>query len=287
MTEEKATAAEADGANAPTEDDVKVDAVEAIDASAKPADQDPEEAAPAAEEHPEGHEPEKPASKPQRLPEWAEKKLAEASFEAREAKRRAKELEDKLAERNAKASDPEPNAADDAAARANAPAGGYASQADFDAAVRAEADRRAAIERQAAAEQDFNNRCNTAYAKGKEAYKDDFDVAVRNLQSAGAMTPEMLSVVLEADDPSRLLYELGSNPDHAASLLSMTPAKRAFEIARLSQPSPKKPVPLSKAPPPVTQIDGTARVTAAPTDADDDETFFRKREAELKAAGRW
>jgi hypothetical protein len=37
----------------------------------------------------------------------------------------------------------------------------------------------------------------------------------------------------------------------------------------------------------VTPVDGSARVIQSPSDNDTDEIFFAKREAELKAAGRW
>jgi hypothetical protein len=293
MAEDQATAATpADGAPAPhPSDNVPVEVVTATDASAKPApavaDTEPADggtATTASEPTGEG------GKKPPKLPDWAEKKLAESSFEAREAKRRAKELEDKVAayeavEKARAAAPPAPNAADDAAARANAPDGGYKSQAEFDAAVAAEAGRREAAARAQQAAEAFDAKCNAAYAKGKETFADDFDGAVKNLQSVGAMQREVLDLVLETEDPAKVLYELGSDPDKAAALIAMPPAKRALEIARIAVvPPPKsKPANLSNAPRPVTPVDGSARVSSEPSDEDDDETFFRKREAQLAA----
>jgi hypothetical protein len=287
MADDKATAPDADGVKTPV-DDVQVDTTSAIDASAKGADPvDPDPAstvadAAAGDAAPSGEE---AKGKPQRLPEWAEKKLAESEFEKRELRRKAKELEEKLAAQAAPSQPAQPNAADEAAAKANAPVG--QTPEEFERAVQAEADRRVAAANADKAQREFDEKCNAAYSAGKGAYSDDFDTAVQNLRTVGAMTPEMLSLVLETDDPAKVIYELGSNPDQAASLVAMTPTKRAFEIARLSQPAPRKATPLSKAPPPVPGIDGSARVTATPSDADDDDTFFRKREAELSANGRW
>lgn len=288
MADEKVTAAEADGAKAPV-DEVHVDTTTAIDASAKPvetADDDPGASTDATAAETPAHN-EEAKGKPQRLPEWAEKKLAESEFEKRELRRKTKELEEKLAAQAAPSANAiaEPNAADEAAAKANAPAG--QTKEEFDRAVQAEADRRLAAANAEQAQREFDEKCNVVYSAGKGVYNDDFDTAVQNLHTVGAMTPDVLSLVLETDDPAKVLYELGSNPEQAATLAAMTPTKRAFEIARLSQPAPKKATPLSKAPPPVPGIDGSARVTAMPSDADDDDTFFRKREAELSASGRW
>lgn len=283
------TTAEADDAKAPettkTEvDNIPVDTTSAVDASAKPAPA-PEPAS--TETTPtEGEGADK--TKPQRLPKWAEDKLAETAFEAREATRRLKEAEEKLAAMAKPASETlKPNAEDDAAAKANAPQGGYKTQAEFDAAVKAEATKREAQAREAEAQAKFDAACNAAYEKGKGTFKDDFDVAVDNLRNVGAMSRDVLDLVLETADPAKVLYELGRDPDKAKSLIGMTPAKRAIEIAAMSQPATKKPVALSKAPTPVPSLDGGARVTAVPTDDDDDETFFAKREAELTASGRW
>jgi len=299
MAEDPTTAPAADGAPAPhPTDNIPVDVVTATDASAKPAEGEGAPVSePAAAPAAEGAEASK---KPPKLPEWAEKKLAESSFEAREAKRRAKEAEDKLAaleaEKAAAAAAPAtPNAADDAAARAAAPEGGYKSQAEFDAAVAAEATRREAQARERARMDAFNENSNKAFTKGTTDFGDGFKDAVSNLHQVGLLpyadqtgrvyNNEILEMVLATDDPAKVLYELGSDPDKAAAIVQMTPAARAVEIAKLSviQPAKGKPTPLSNAPRPVPPVDGSARVSSEPSDDDDDETFFRKREAQLAA----
>lgn len=290
MAEDQGTAPVADGAPAPHASDnipVEVRSPEPLIVAKEPAPEPTAaDAAPT-----EGGDTPAPAVKPSRLPEWAEKKLAEATFEARENKRRAKELEDKVAalEAGNKPVVEAPTAADADAARANAPAGGYKTQADFDRAVAQEADRRASAIAQQREADAFNSRSNEVYSAGKTAFGEDFDAAAQNLRAVGAMNKDVLDLVFETEDPSKVLYELGSDPDRAAAIIAMPPAKRALEIAKMSVAAPAKPtpVPLSNAPRPVTPVDGSARVTQSPSDNDDDQTFFAKREAELKATGRW
>jgi len=236
--------------------------------------------------------------KPPKLPEYAQKILNDLAAEKRIADRENKRLADELAALKAPKPEPAPaaavpTAADAAAVTAAAPQGGFRSDADFNAAVQAEATKRTA---QAA----FNKRSNDAFTAGNTTFgEESFKDAIANLhqvgvlpyadQSGNVFNNEILEMVLATDDPSKVLYELGSNPDKASSIVSMTPAARAIEIAKLAVSPQAKgaPPPLSKAPRPIPPVDGSARVNAAPSDADDDDTFFAKREAELEASGRW
>lgn len=224
------------------------------------------------------------------LPEWAQKKISQAEFERREAARKAKELEAELAELRKQAQTKGNAATTDAdvqAASDNAPTGGYRSQADFDAAVQAEANRRAQDIAARQAQADFDAKCNTTYEKGTAEYGENFATAVQNLQQVGVMTPDMLNMVLEADAPEAVLFALGEDPDKAAQIMAMTPAKRAIAIAKLdvqaATPQKKAPEPISNAPRPVTPVSGTARPSGNPRDDDDDATWFRKRNAEIAA----
>lgn len=222
----------------------------------------------------------------QKLPDWAQKKIADTAFEAREANRRAKAAEDELAAlRSGAAADAATTTTDEDAARAAAPDGGYKTQAEFDAAVQAEANRRANAEREAGAINAFNQRCNDVYEAGTKAHGDDFATAVQNLQNVGVMNKDVLDVVLELDNPSDVLLALGADPDKASSLLAMTPAKRAIELTRMSAASapPKKADPVSKAPAPIRPVEGTAKPSTEPRDDDDDAAWFAKREAQLAA----
>lgn len=239
---------------------------------------------------------------PEKVPEWMQKKMDDMAAKARLAEKEAK----RLAEENAalKAPKPTPAAtpapADTVAAEAAAPPGGYKTKAEFDAAVAAEANNRAANERAATRQKEFDTKSNSAVDAGKTAFGADFDTAIQNLFTVGLLpvqdqatgqvsNDEILAMVLETEDPAKVLFELGSDPAKAAEFLGMTPAKRAMEIAKLSVVPAKKaePTPLSNAPRPIVPVNGAARASAGPSDNDDDATFFAKREAELKAAGRW
>jgi len=243
------------------------------------------QADPPAAEEPKDSQADAGQKRVQTMPEWAQKRFDQLAFEKREAERRAKKLEEDLAAARAG----KPNAADTAAAQAagpdpNAANGGYGSKAEFDAAVAAEAERREAAQREQAAQETFNMACNTAYAAGTQAYP-DFEAAVDNLRQAGAMQRDLLDMVLETENPSKILYELGSDPARAQQIAGMTPAKRAMELAKMATaaPPPKTPAPITKAPPPLNPVDGTARVSADLRDEDDDAAWFAKRNAQVAA----
>lgn len=226
--------------------------------------------------------------KPPKLDAWAQKLVDDAQAKARIAERESKRLAEELAA--SKTQKPEPvtptsTPADDEAARAAAPVGGYKTQAEFDTAVAAEATRREAEARQNQSITKFNQDADAAYAKGVAAFPGDFDAAVKNLQSVGVMNKDFLDLVLAIDEPHKVLYELGTDPNKATALLAMPMAQRAIEIAKLAvgAPKPATPTPLSKAPRPVSPVDGSAKSSAEPSDDDSDEVFFAKREAQLRA----
>jgi len=271
-------------------------------ATDEPAAAEPAEGA--ADGAPEG-EPEPAAEpdgkKPEKVPEWLQKKMAADAFEARETARKLKAAEAEL-ERLKKPSQPpsaSPTQEDAAAATNAAPVGGYKSQAEFDAAVEAAAARRAAQERMQAEQRQFSTRLDEVWTKGVSAFgEENFGTVAANLQSVGftpmvdpqtgaIMNTELMQIVMETDDPSKVLYELGSDPNRAQAIMAMPPAKRAVEIAKLSvAPAAKpEPTPLSNAPRPVQPVEGSARPNGEPADNDDDATWFRKREEQLRKRG--
>lgn len=290
------TTASADGAVAPeknTEIPVQTSAPEPLIVATDEPDQGASETSTEVEASTEQPATEGDGRKaPPKLPDWAQKQMAQQAFEAREANRRAKELEAELAKLKAGTppTTPQPIAADEQAAANNAPAGGYKSEAEFNAAVQAEASRRqqavAAQQQQA----EFDAACNAAYQKGKAdpGMAEHFDAAVQNLQQLGFMNRDMLDLVIATEDPAKVLFELGSDPDKAAQLLTLPPAKRAVEIAKMSVAVPAKPaaLPVSNAPRPVATVEGSARPNATPQDNDDDATWFAKRNAEIAARNR-
>jgi len=225
-----------------------------------------------------------PEQKRLKQAEWNAK---QNRYEASQAKKRVAELEAENAALKAVQPAPapeKPNAADTAAVQASAPAGGFKSQQEFDAAVQREADARAARGRAEADQRSFDEACNTTFSKGVETYKDDFRQAVTNLQSIGIMGRDVLDLILATEDPAKVLFDLGSDPDRAQAFVDMTPAKRAVEIAKISVVPPKKVAdPLSRAPAPVRPVEGTARVNGEPRDDDDEKTWFTKRIAQRQA----
>jgi hypothetical protein len=237
--------------------------------------------------------------KPAKVPDWLQKKMAADAFEQRETARKLKAAEEELA--RLKAPKPEaaaqPTATDTAAAQQNAPVGGYKSQADFDAAVAAEAARREAAVRQQAETHEFKSKLDAAWTKGLAAYGDeDFNTVAANLNSVGFVpvqdpqtgavgNTELMQLVLETDDPARVLFELGSDPAKAQAVMSLPPAKRAIEIAKLAITPPAekaKPTPLSNAPRPIVPVEGSAKPNSEPSDSDDDAAWFAKRNAEVQ-----
>ncbi len=235
--------------------------------------------------------------KPDRVPDWLQKKMAADAFEQRETARKLKAAEEELAKLKAPKPAAQPTATDTATAEQNAPAGGYKSQADFDAAVAAEAARREAAVRQQAETQEFRSKLDAAWTKGLAAYGDeDFNTVAANLNSVGFVpvqdpqtgqvgNTELMQLVLETDDPARVLFELGSDPAKAQAVMALPPAKRAIEIAKLAITPPAekaKPTLLSNAPRPIVPVEGSAKPNSEPSDSDDDKTWFAKRNAEVQ-----
>lgn len=158
----------------------------------------------------------------------------------------------------------------------------FATTAEFNAAVAAEATRRAATSA-------FNEKCNAIELKGSQAFGAAAWAEAKNalalLDDDGFIPMDLLAPALETDHPHRIILALGQDPDLADRLLRMNPVKRAMEIARMEVGPP--PVPRrTAAPPPVEPIRGRAPMgssSAAPSDKDDDATWLRKRNAEIKA----
>lgn len=137
-------------------------------------------------------------------------------------------------------------------------------------ATEEEINKRAKAEAARIAQQtDFDRRCNEAADKGSAEFT-DFTDAVTNLGAAGAFDSPLIGSVLELDEPHKMLYKLGKDPELAERLMNMTPAKQAIELARMEAaartPKPKQ---ISKAPPPITPV--TTGNTKAKIDLNDEE----------------
>lgn len=235
------------------------------------------------------------ARKSSKLPEWAQKRFDQFAFEKREAERRARDAERQLQEYRdqlERRQPATPTTEDRQAAIENSPDpnaqwGGYRSKAEFDVAVKAEADRRFAVERQAADERAFNEECNRVYQSGKGQFS-DFDDAIGNLRSLGVLDKTLIDAALATEQPDRVLYEIGSDPDKAMRIMALPPAKRIVELTKLSLVAPAPPPQrrVSSAPAPVRPVEGTARASTGLRDDDDEGEWFRKRSEQVRSRNR-
>jgi len=154
----------------------------------------------------------------------------------------------------------------------------FKSKAEFDAAVEAAAERKAA---ERLAVQEFNKKCNEVEAKGSKAFGDKWARAkseLAMLDDHGRIPMDILSVALETDDPARVLFVLGNDIEKATELMGMTPIKRAIAMDKIASSKPVAPS-ASKAPPPVEPLGGRGGGNDRPTDRDSDEEWNRKEEA--------
>lgn len=117
-----------------------------------------------------------------------------------------------------------------------------------------ESDVKAAAE-QLRNQEKFNEACAAAEVKGKEVYKDEFEKSVENIRLLGGFDPETMVGILATDDPSKVLYELGKNPNEYHRIMELTPAKRIAEMTKMAMTAAPKPK-LSEAPEPVDTVGG-------------------------------
>jgi hypothetical protein len=133
--------------------------------------------------------------------------------------------------------------------------------------------------KQIAAEQRFNEACNSVYEQGKGSHA-DFDEAVRGIGmlTGGAPPREFLDAVTALPDGSEVYYQLGKNLDEAARIMSLSPVRMAVELAKLSgKPARAK----SNAPAPISPVGGTTRGEPDPDKMSMNE-WVRWREEQLR-----
>lgn len=99
---------------------------------------------------------------------------------------------------------------------------------------------------------------------GAEQYP-DFQSAVVTLDALG-ISQDSVESILGMDDAHKVIYALGKNPEEASRILSLPPVQQGRELERLAlkaaQPVPKA---VSKAPAPITPIDGSTTVETDPS----------------------
>lgn len=210
---------------------------------------------------------EAPARRIPVLSEAEQKAFEKLAFEKREESRHRKRAEDEAATlratlealRAGKTDDTKPD--------------------DVETRARAIAEQRLAEQNVAAAEQQFNAESNAVYAKGKEAYGAEFDEALRALGRVG-MDRDILEAAYATDNPHQVLFDLAVDPDKAARVFSLSPTKRAMELAKIAIQPVAQPRKTSAAPAPTKPLAGTSSADRTARDDDDDATWFAKRRAE-------
>lgn len=119
------------------------------------------------------------------------------------------------------------------------------------------------IAHQIVKQQQFDQACNAVYESGKAEYQ-DFDQAISNLAVLGVQ-PDFLEAVTAMDKPAAVLYALAADLDAAARIMSLPPVLQGRELERLAlKASTPKSIPVSKAPAPITPVDGKASVESDP-----------------------
>ncbi|GMR16368.1 MAG: hypothetical protein BMS9Abin31_0700 [Gammaproteobacteria bacterium] len=144
---------------------------------------------------------------------------------------------------------------------------------------------------------------NDILADGESKYN-DFNDVVRNPDLK--LTNEILVEVIETDSPDEILYFLGKNPDEVDRLNDLTPKAKAREIAKIeakldngeletdetvledSEEEPEKQKPTrrqSKAPEPISTIDGEGQHSEKSLNKMTTSEFRAARMKQIKARG--
>ena len=97
---------------------------------------------------------------------------------------------------------------------------------------------------------------------GKARYA-DYDAVVQS--PSVAMTPAMVAVIAEADDPGELAYQIAKNPQLSQSLAQMHPVHMARAIGRMEAQISATRNTVSSAPSPITPVTPKAKPTTDPS----------------------
>lgn len=233
-----------------------------VEVAANPEPDPPDPAAPVVADPPLRLEP---------TADWKDKELKRKHRQVQEAKQRERDLQAQLDDANALlaraagSGDPAPEP------RATPP---VAQDVVPRSEVQAEAKRIVAAD-------DFNRQCNDLDKAGKEAYKEEWGTIAETLTTLGGFTQDEMNGILATDNPAKVLYELGKNPDKYHEIKDLPPAKRLAAVVKIGLPD-NKPVPKpSSAPEPVDPVTGRGgRVTEELDDKMSDDDWHRKRDVE-------
>ena len=136
-------------------------------------------------------------------------------------------------------------------------------------------------------EQTMQKQINTTLGAGRKDYQ-DFDDRCNTLAALGAgERPEFLQVVTDPEivpDGHKVLASLADDPQEAQRILSLPPVQMSAALVRYSENMSKpKSAAVSKAPTPIKPINGTAKASDEPSDSDNEDDWFKKRQAQKAA----
>lgn len=208
---------------------------------------------------------------PKAKADWRDRELNRKHAQLKE---REKQLEEARAENaRLKAAGEKPAGEGD---RGEPQRSGYRTEAEFNAAVDLRAE-------ELATGKTVQKQIDDTQASGLKAHGEKWGQAINQLALLG-FNDAMLPDILATDDPVKVIYEMGSNPEEAQRIMALPEARRRTEFVKLALPATAKgnaPKP-SGAPAPVNQVGGRS---AADTSALEDalpEDEWRRRRAEQK-----
>lgn len=127
----------------------------------------------------------------------------------------------------------------------------------------------------------YLEKSNSVNETGSKAYGNNWSEAIENLTILGGFDMPTMNGVLATDDPAKVLFELGKNPDKYHQIMGLPLERRIIEMGKLAmQPVTKQ---ISSAPAPVSPVGGRAapaKETLSDT-MDDDKWFTTRRQQRL------
>lgn len=137
--------------------------------------------------------------------------------------------------------------------------------------------------RQLVDQEKYIDACNATASVGEGRYKTDWKEAISNLETLGGFDMTTMKGLLATDDPAKVLYEIGKNPDHYHRIMEMAPERRIIEMSKIAM-RPEQPKKISEAPAPVNPVGGRAAPAATTlTDNMDDDAWYAARSAQRRA----
>lgn len=134
------------------------------------------------------------------------------------------------------------------------------------------------------AERDFINSCNRL-AEAAEKKDKLFPKKMEAMaEEIGKLPGHMIGILDDLDNGGDVLAHLTDNVEEAEKIYSMSPAKMAVELTKLSvKIVPKKEQKqISKVPDPINAVQGSAKANGAPKDTDNMDDWIAKRNKQVQ-----